>query len=244
MINILEHDAELDARLWYGMPVVRYNDLHLGFLWCLHAHAEPERCELGTGKDHRMDIQLTWSRDGRVWERHPQRPTFLPNSPGVKGAYDWARIRTAADIFLVDDEVRLYYEGETSVHTPGDATTRGANLRNFCLATLPHDRFVGAGANGGFMLTRFLAYPGGKLHINARTGTDGFIRVAAREALGMRDGEWPEGFRFDACRPFSGDTLETTLTWEGHETLASFPANAMRLQFWLEDAQLFSFWFE
>ncbi len=68
--------------------------------------------------------------------------------------------------------------------------------------------------------------------------------MAAREALGVRDGEWPEGFRFDDSLPFSGDSLDAILTWEGHETLASFPANALRLQFWLEDAELFSFWFE
>ena len=246
LTNILEHDADLDARMWYGMPVVRYNDLYLGFLWCLHTHADPDHCELGNGKDHRMDIQLTWSRDGRTWDRHPKRPTFLPNSPGVKGTYDWARIRTAADVFLIGDEVHVYYEGETSVHAPGDATTRGTNLRNFCLATLRRDRFVsvGASSSGGLMLTRPIAYPGGKLHINARTGANGFIRVAAREALGVRDGEWPEGFRFDDSRPFSGDNLDAILTWEGHETLASFPANAMRLHFWLEDAELFSFWFE
>ena len=228
------------------MPVVRYHGMWLGLLWCLHSHADFEHCELGTGKDFRMDVQLVWSRDGRRWERHPQRPTFLPNSVPVRDAYDWGRIRTADNLFEVGDEVYLYYEGETSVHTPGAAATQGANLRNFCLATLKRDRFVSidATADGGYMLTKPLAYPGGRLHINARTKGDGFVKVAVREASGVRDGEWPEGFRFDDARPFAGDSLDAVMAWTGGDALAAFPSPVMRLHFWLEDAELYSFWFE
>ena len=94
------------------------------------------------------------------------------------------------------------------------------------------------------MLTRPLAYPGGKLHVNARTESDGFIRVAVREGEGVRDGEWHEAFRFEQSTPFTGDSLDHVLTWEGAQTLESFPSRTLRLHFWMEKAQLFSFWFE
>ena len=95
------------------------------------------------------------------------------------------------------------------------------------------------------MLTRPVQYRGGKLHINARTTSPGgFVRVAVREGAGVRDGEWPEGWRFDDSAPFTGDSLDHTMQWGECDILDGFPDNTLRLLFWLENAELYSFWFE
>ena len=67
--------------------------------------------------------------------------------------------------------------------------------------------------------------------------------MASREGHGVRDGEWVADFRFEKSRPFSGDSLDAVLSWQGNDTLASFPSTVLRLQFWMENAELYSFWF-
>ena len=244
-VTIITRD-EIDPLYLYGMPVSRYNGMYFGFLFCLW-NSVREGEFVGNGKDYTMDTQLAYSRDGINWERHPQRPTFIPTSPPVKGARDWGMAQGMASLIEVGDEIHVYYGGRPYLHKPGIANDRHSPARSIMLATLKRDRFVSinATADGGYMLTKPLSYPGGKLHINARTkGPDGFLRVAAREGSGVRDGEWPEAFRFDASQPFSGDSIDAVMTWDGHDTLAAFPSQVVRLHFWIESAELYSFWFE
>ena len=103
---------------------------------------------------------------------------------------------------------------------------------------------MSANSDGGCMLTRPLAYPGGKLHINAKTGSDGLIRVAVREGRGVRDGEWHDDWRFQKSVPFSGDSLDHVMAWKTDKALESFPDSTLRLCFCTENADLYSFWFE
>jgi len=235
---------EIDPLMLYGMPVSRYRGVYLGFLFCLHMHPDREQQVLADGRDFKMDTQLAWSRDGIRWERHPARPTFLPVSAPFQGAYDWGFATGMANIIEMDDEVRIYYGGREYLHGPG---VKGADTKShICLATLRRDGFVSVDAddNGGYMLTRPLAYPGGRLHINAKTAGDGFIKVAVREGQGVRDGEWPEGWRFEDSAAFTGDDLDAPLAWAGSASLKSFPSRVLRLHFWMEKAELYSFWFE
>lgn len=84
----------------------------------------------------------------------------------------------------------------------------------------------------------------GRLHINARTtGPDGFVRVAVREGRGVRDGEWPQSWRFEDSIPFHGDSLDHAMNWKEHDALDAFPDGVLRLHFWLENAELYAFWF-
>lgn len=244
-ITIITRD-EIDPLFLYGMPVSRYNGMYFGYLFCLWN--SPRDGEfVGNGKDYKMDTQLAWSRDGINWERHPQRPTFIPNSPPAAGALDWGMAQGMASMIDVGDEVYVYYGGRPYLHSPGAAKDKKDTPRSIVLATLKRDRFVSIDAtdDGGYMLTKPIAYPGGKLHVNARTTSpDGFVRVAVREGHGVRDGEWVQDFSFDRSQPFSGDSLNAVMTWEGNDTVGSFPSEVLRLHFWLENAELYSFWFE
>ncbi len=242
-ITIIARD-EADPLYLYGMPVSQYGDMYFGYLFCLWVHPRYEH--LGNGKDFKMDTQLAWSRDGINWERHAQRPTFIPNSPPSAGALDWGHAQGMANLIDMGDEVYVYWGGRPYLHNPGAAKDKGSTPRSINLGTLRRDGFVSLDAteDGGYVLTKPLTYPGGKLHINARTTSpDGFVRVAVREGHGVRDGEWHENFRFGKSHAFSGDSLDAVLTWEGHDTLASFPSKVMRLHFWMESAELYSFWF-
>ena len=244
-INLFGHD-ELDPTYLYGMAVSRYCGVYLGMLLCLHVHLDWENQTLPGGKDFTMDTELTWSRDGANWQRHSLRPTFIPTSPQREGACDWGMAQGMANIMETDDEVRIYYGGRAYLHSPGPHAPDDPFRSGICLATLRRDGFVSIdpGPQGGYMLTRPLACPGGRLRINARTERDGFVRVAVREGSGVRDGEWPDAWRFEKSVPFSGDSLDHAMTWESGQSLASFPSDVIRLQFWMEKAELYSFRFE
>ena len=149
------------------------------------------------------------------------------------------------NIIEMKDQIRVYYGGREYLHG-GYMVEEDPKKASICLSTLRTDGFVSvdAGANGGYMLTKPIKYPGGKLHINAKTASDGFVRVGVREGTGVRDGEWPEAWRFEKSIPFSGDSTDMTVTWQDSETIDSFPSDVIRLHFWMEKAQVFSFWFD
>lgn len=238
---------ENDPLHLYSMHVTPYHGVYLGMLCRLWAHPHHETCTLGNGRDYTQDTELAFSRDGLTWHRHPDKPAFIPTSPPVTDAYDWGGAIGMANILEMDDHVRVYYGGRAGRHGGGYIHPDDPRPCGLCLATLRRDGFVSvdAGADGGYMLTRPLALPpdAGRLHINARTAPDGFIRVAVREAEGVRDGEWPEAWRFDRAVPFSGDRLDHVVAWEHGNTLDAFGARTVRLHFWLENAELYSFRF-
>ncbi len=246
-INLMGHD-ELDPMYLYGMPVSRYGDLFLGYLFRLHVHPRFEQGEmLPDGRDGRMDTELAWSRDGVTWERHALRPVFIRNSPPGEDAFDWGHAQGMANLIEDGDEVRVYYGGRAYLHAPARAFSDPMR-RGICLATLKRDRFVSVHADndGGFMLTRPIVCPpdANELHVNASTEGEGFVRVAIREGEGARDGAWPDGWHFDQSVPFRGDRLDDTMRWSNASSLSAFAGRTIRLHFWLENAHLYSFRFE
>ena len=94
------------------------------------------------------------------------------------------------------------------------------------------------------MLTKPMVCPGGRLHLNAKTRGNGFIRVAVLEGKGVRDGEPQDGWGFEDAAPFTGDSINHVARWQHGQPLGAVPDRILRLHFWMEKAQLYSFWFE
>ena len=71
------------------------------------------------------------------------------------------------------------------------------------------------------------------------------VCVAAREGKGVRNGEWPDAWRFAKCNPFTGDSLDHVVTWQKHGDMSGFTGeDVVRMYFWMENTRLYSFWFE
>lgn len=228
---------ELDPPMHYGMPVCLYQGVYLGFLQMFYV----DRLRR-LPKSHQIDAQLVWSRDGIHWGRHPERPIFL--ECGLMDGLDWGMVFVWKEVIERDGHLRIYYGAHPRLHTEEATGTRGPY---FCLATLRKDGFVSIDSvddRDGHLLTRPMECPGGKLHINARTRADGFVKVAVRGGEGESDGErlpeWGQG----ANVPFSGDSIDHVVNWKGQENLEAFAGKAVRLQFRLKQAELYSFWFE
>ena len=228
---------ELDPPMLYGMSVCRYQGIYLGLLQMFYFDAQ-----VRLPKSHQIDVELSWSRDGIRWERHPQRPVFL--ECGLIPSYDWGMIVAWNDIVECDDRLYIYYTGDPWLH---DTRVGWPMPTHLCLATLPKDRFVSVDplpGRDGYMLTKPLECPGGRLHLNARAGADGFVRVAVRRGDGEADGEWLPEWNYDKNVSVSGDSLDQVVNWEGQHNLDSLKGKSVRLHFWLNNAELYSFWFE
>jgi len=77
-----------------------------------------------------------------------------------------------------------------------------------------------------------------------KTRPGGFIRIAVRRGDGERDGDWYEGLNFDEGVEFRGDSTGEVVNWKGKDSLDSLEGDAIRLHFWMQKAELYSFWFE
>lgn len=234
-VQILRPD-ELDSFSFYGMTVARYEGVYLGFLEMFY-YKQPFDLESKPAKHMQIDLQLAWSRDGIDWERHPARSMFLET--GGAGTYDWGMVFPPVGLIEREDRIDFYYVGREQLHVrmPGNS--------HICLATLRRDGFVSIEApEEGFILTRPLKCPGGRLHINGKTSEEGSIQVAIRRGDGELDGEWLPDGDYDRSQAFRGDSTDEVLSWRDLKDLDSLKGQSIRLQFRLQDAHLYSFWFE
>ena len=227
---------ELDPYSLYGMTVSHYHGVYLGFLQMFYLASPLD--PLITHEKHMMvDGQLVWSRDGVNWQRHPQRPVFLETGPD--GSYDCGMVYVGKGLIEHDDRIDLYYTGWDLPHVPGEAQT------HICLATLRKDGFVSVEApNRGTLLTRPIACPGGQLHINARTASAGSVRVSLYRGDGEMDGQPLENWDDTPSADFTGDKLDHVVGWTNTAGFNTMKGQTIRLLFELEQAEMFSFWFE
>ncbi len=109
-----EKDGPYD-RQFYDMNVMQYEGVYIGFLRVYHItpQYEGKGKKLGPKLMDNVDVQLTFSRDGRTWMRAGNRGVFLANSLN-KRSYDYGLIwplQTSLPI-IVKDEIWIYYIGQ------------------------------------------------------------------------------------------------------------------------------------
>jgi hypothetical protein len=221
-------------QMFYIYPTVTPTKMKYGFM--------PQYAGFKDGpKALQMDLHLAWSRDGVRWERHPERPTFIPT--GLPGSYDWGMVIGVQGTPEVGDKIHVYYTADEAFHLNEDLKKNRAG--HFCLATLRKDGFVSLDApEQGYILTKPLLAPGGKLHMNARVRPGGFVRVAVRRGDGVKDGNWIDGWGYDEGTIFAGDSTDAAVEWKGKADFAELKGKSIRLHFWLWNSELYSFWFE
>ncbi len=229
------------GRQFYYMNVMQYEDVYIGFLPAYHITPQYEHKKLGSKRIDNIDIQLTFSRDGRTWMRAGNRKVFIPNSPD-EGEYDYGMVYTYQEPLpiIIEDEIYVYYTGQLGLHW---CLNRGEPQEGpVCLAKLRLDGFVSLDAlNEGVFTTKpFPVVEGSnirELRINFKAGKQGFILV---EVLDLR--EHPIlGFTKEDCDALSGDEIRRTVTWKGKTDLSKLEGKIVKLKFYLSRAKLFSF---
>jgi hypothetical protein len=211
-----ELDAETNYNFVYGMPVRYWAGIYWGFVQMFRMNDF-------------MHVQLATSRDGIRFERLPTRPMLIEYGPD--GAWDDTMHLACPNWIDVGDQWWLYYNGHDGPH---ETAQRDCGIG---LAKFRKEGFVSlrGPAGGGVVCTRQIRWPGGSLAINA-DARQGELRVRVSDPLRKP----VAGYNYEDCIPFTGDSVRQNVTWGGR-SLDALKGQAVRLEFYLKNADLFTF---
>ena len=184
-----------------------------------------------------VDIQLSYSRDGRHWSRPSQRKPFIPL--GTDDSWDADYLGPAKIIpALVGNELWFYYFGARS------ANREDVNDWSFGigLAKLRRDGFasLNAGQTPGQIITRPMTFKGECLFVNVEVADGGWVKAAVLS----RDSEPIESYTLDDSIALTEDITKGRMVWKSMKELAEPGDGHLRLVFQLKNARLYSFWIE
>ena len=218
---------------FYGMPVMKYEDMYLGFPWIF-------RTNLITHVP-----QLVYSRDGLHFTRTPLRNDFLPL--GANGSFDDGNAYVVRP-FAHDGKLWFYYTG-TRWRGSYDLFELGDEARDSVgLATLPLDGFasIEAGPNVGTLTTKPLVFKGGRLSVNLEASRKGY---GIDEATSLRveildeDGKPISGFSLSEAEPATATEISQVMRWKGSPDLSVLAGKTVKLRFYLRNVKLYAFQF-
>lgn len=234
---ITPDERDGDGTEFYYMRVLPYQGCYVGFLNIYHEFTGDDR--VMEGFNYTLDVQLTFSRDGRDWIRVGNRHLFMVGTPDT-----WDEKRIYLDDAMVNEnEICLYYRGSNIPHFGiGDLIgqeRKGQKLIGDALgmATLRLDGFASicAQEDEGSLTTNPFRFDGGKLQVNANAAK-GAMQV---EVLTLY-GEPIAGLSRDDCTIIATDDIDHTVEWKGGEKLGD-QMQPVRLRFHMRDVRLFSF---
>jgi hypothetical protein len=186
-----------------------------------------------------VDLQLSYSRDGRHWLRPRQREPLIP----LGGADSWDADYSVACYTAparVGEELFFYYG--SSRNPERDKDPEGRWPLYVGLAKLRRDGFasLNAGETPGWVLTRPLTFRGKSLFVNADVAEGGWIKATVLS----RDSQPVGGYALDDALPLAKDTTKGRMAWKSKEKLDPPGDGHLRILFQLRNAKLYSFWIE
>ncbi len=176
-----------------------------------------------------MDLALSFSRDGRRWER-PVRGGFIPRDPEGRDSEGVYPPNAWIDL---GDRWLCLYSGTARKHN----RSRDSALPPNCImgATWPKHRFVGLSADrvsGGFLTPVF--YPQ-SAEILVDADVRGWLRAELCDAWGRK----LQGFHLQESLPIQGVDGIHRLRWRDLDT-AGLVHDAVRVRFEFVDATVYS----
>jgi len=213
--QLIMHPDSMDPPLvgFYGMPVMRYENLFLGLLWKIYC--DPASDMLPNGA---IDCELVYSYDGDHFNRTTHEPFIPCNELGEHGG---GCIYTGSMLVDESDQIRFYSGASKAEHFQNqhlkDAALMMHSLR------LDGFMYLATPSGKGCLRTRALYIQGDDLRINARSPYGG-LRV---RLLDEKGDELP-GFGFDNCIPLLGDELFWSPVWKGGKTFGDAKSHKRR----------------
>lgn len=181
----------------------------------------------------RNEVLIGWSKDGFYWNRE-NKAAFLPVSEDFH-AWNAGNVQsTAGNPLIVGDSLYFYVSGRYNSKPKHDS--------NFAtgLATLRRDGFVSMRSEKkeGYVIVRTLIPKDGKyLFVNA--DVKGTLAV---EVLDENGRPLEEFTKKDCMQIKNTDKTKLMISWKKHSELESLKERMIRLKFYLNKADLYSFW--
>lgn len=200
-----------------------------------------------------VEVQMLTSRDGVSWERLTRTPVVSGGEPGThsEGGY-YAGAGLAS---FRPDEVSLLVSATWHTHNEGhfgEGRAADKHRGHWSTATWRRDGFVSLESpdEGGFT-TIPITFQGSRLTVNAWTRFGGEIRFELADASPEHMGRFGEGKpaesataipgrSFDACDPFTGDSVSHTVTWNGEADISQWATRPVRLRVRMRRARLYA----
>jgi len=187
-----------------------------------------------------VDLQLSYSRDGRHWLRPRQRKPFIPLGDADSWDSDYS-VATYTAPMVVGRELFIYYAGSRNPKRNGQEPG-GPWPLYIGLAKLRRDGFasLNAGRDLGKITTRPMTFKGKKLFVNADVEEDGWLRAAVLTA----DSEPIAAYGLENSVKLTKDATKAQMAWKSTRQLAPPGDEHVRLVFQLKNAKLYSFWID
>jgi hypothetical protein len=230
---LLQPDPQDGLVEFYGMPVFRYGEAYIGLLWIFHCQTS----EPPTGFNRfvgSLDTHLTYSFDGRHFQRGFRKPLIGLTEPGEAGG---GALETSC-LVETETELRFYSDATASQHggrpRAGDADRPATGI---VIHTLRKDGLTYLRSQGGWgsfvskPLTLF--EPWLSVNLLAPQG-EALFQISDVKGTPL------PGFGFADCQPASKvDDLRFALRWKD-KSLAELVKRPIRLEAKLRNAQLFA----
>ncbi|WP_211316149.1 hypothetical protein [Mangrovibacterium marinum] len=224
--NELRHPRypEVDPAI-YNHDAVPYESIMLGFFSVWQGPENDVADEAHELK--RNQVMLGYSRDGYSWYRSDMNPFFAVNENSE--AWNYGNLQSVAGSpLIVGDKLYFYLSGRRLTSSYQEITTTG-------LAMLRRDGFVSM-CGTGELKTELLKYSGKYLYLNAKV--QGTIKVELLD----KNGNVIPGYSKVDCDPIVGDHTKSQVSWQSSQTLPSQEKDLIRIKFYMEEGELFSFW--
>lgn len=176
------------------------------------------------------DVVLLTSRGGNSYDR-----TFMESliRPGI-GLQNWVSRSNYPALNVVQtgpEEMSIYVNQEYAQPT--------AHIRRYSLR-LDGFSSIQAGYQGGEMTTKPFTFTGSTLSLNFSTSAAGEIKVQILDT----NGEPIKGFELENCTALIGNEIKRNVIWNNSSSLEQLEGKAIKLQFLMKDANLYSIIFE
>lgn len=208
----------------YNLDAIPYESIMLGF-FSVWQGPENNVCS-SDNVIKRNQVMVGYSRDGYSWFREDMSP-FLAVSDN-RSAWNNGNVQSVVGSPVIKDDKLYFYVSGRRLNGDKEITSTG-------LATLRRDGFASMSGSGE-LTTVPMVFNGEYFFVNAD------VRGELRVEILDKNGNVVSGFSKDDCHAVTGNSTKKKVEWATNATLAKLKGKAIKVRFYLSDADLYAFW--
>ena len=242
---LMQPDAlDTPAALFYGMPVIQYEQMFIGLLWIYHTDPTLKVddkfqgfLKMHKGDDHtrimgKIDCQLTYSTNGWHFQRTIREP-FIPN--GEPGDPTSGCIYPSSIVNL-GDKIRIYSSASIGEHAQLRADP-SLNQGSILTHELRKDGFIYLEPPGGTgeFTTKWVLWKSGEININVSVPF-GEILVEIMDQYGNPI----NGYTYAESIPFKGNSNNYVPKWNNDKHLSQLSGRVIKIGVRIANGRIFA----